>query len=119
MSEDVLSSYGPNKQIDQYLQLYRERSGKQPEQIRILDFGCGTGSLRVTLIRRGYQAYGVDIDREALAIGRQFMRTNRCDADVFSEIDERNRTGFADGFFDVIVSNQIVFTYPCQALPAR
>jgi glycine/sarcosine N-methyltransferase len=42
----------------------------KPAEGRILDIGCGTGSLAVALGREGYDATGVDLDAEMIRLAR-------------------------------------------------
>ncbi|HET6547253.1 MAG TPA: class I SAM-dependent methyltransferase [Solirubrobacter sp.] len=73
---------------------------------RVLDFGCGGGTVVRMLRRKGFDAYGVDIgspgadfgDLEASELGRQgFLRY----------YDEGAPLPFADDMFDVVISDQV------------
>jgi ubiquinone/menaquinone biosynthesis C-methylase UbiE len=82
---------------------------------RLLDFGCGDGSLVKGAVDRGYDAYGCDIE------GASFVRTRS----VLREMTEAGRLlpiglqpyrlPFEDESFDVVVSDQVfehVQNYP-------
>ncbi len=38
------------------------REGRAPSQIRVLDLGCGRGATVLSLLRQGFDAYGVEVD---------------------------------------------------------
>jgi SAM-dependent methyltransferase len=74
---------------------------------RILDFGCGAGSLVAMLRSAGFDAYGVDIrwpgwdygDLESTDLGRKR---------VLRYYEEDGGLPFPDATFDLVVSNQVL-----------
>jgi SAM-dependent methyltransferase len=78
-----------------------------PPGARVLDYGCGDGTMVRVLRRAGYDAYGVDIrwagadygDLEATELGR---------AGVLRYFDEGGPLPFPDGSFDVVISDQVL-----------
>ena len=64
--------------------------------LRVLDFGCGDGHIVKELADLGVDAYGVDIDRVALAKGGE-----RC-------LYANGRLPFPDNHFDFIYANQVL-----------
>ncbi|MDQ1284075.1 MAG: hypothetical protein QG620_423 [Patescibacteria group bacterium] len=70
-----------------------------PENIeKSLDIGCGVGS-NFSLLRG--EAYGLDIDQEALA----FCKTKGYDYLVYGDIAHNN---FQDNFFDLILCSEVL-----------
>jgi SAM-dependent methyltransferase len=73
---------------------------------KILDFGCGDGTVVRMLRARGLDAYGVDVrwpgadfgDVEASELGHEGL---------LRYYDEGGRLPFPDGMFDVIISDQV------------
>ncbi|WP_145930703.1 class I SAM-dependent methyltransferase [Acidihalobacter prosperus] len=71
------------------------------KDLKILDFGCGTGELTVILNLLGYDAYGVDLHREHLGFARILARENNVDEIKFIEGDG-DGLPFEDKSFDVV-----------------
>lgn len=98
----------PNRQILSQLEQFEARSGKKRADIKVLDFGCGRGALCVFLRRRGFDTFGVDIDVEGVEFARDFLRSTGDDPDKIGTIDESGLTKFPDGFFDFVISDQVI-----------
>lgn len=104
---------GPRKSARKYYEVdagkaaYRElvlRSGNPGT--RVLEYGCGTGSLALDLARNGADVVGIDISSVALARARK--RTKRAKLTVeFVEMDAQ-ALEFPDGSFDVVNGSGIL-----------
>jgi demethylmenaquinone methyltransferase/2-methoxy-6-polyprenyl-1,4-benzoquinol methylase len=74
---------------------------------RVLDIGCGTGSLAALIARRGAQVVGIDISSPMLVLARQKLRQAGGENLVtlremgVAELD----TVFGDAAFDAVVSS--------------
>ena len=94
--------------IDIYLfdQLLR---GRITQGMRILDAGCGDGRNLVYLMREQFNLWGIDQSPKAIEATRR-----RAAELVPSHDDERftvqpvERTSFADGMFDVVISSAVL-----------
>lgn len=87
---------------------FRAQKGLAPEEMRILDWGCGRGRTVLWLRERGYAAYGAEVDARPIENGRPLARARGLDADrVLSVIDAQSRVPFEDGFFHLIISYQV------------
>ena len=79
------------------------------EGLRVLDIGCGTGSLAVALARRGALVTGIDISPQMLDIGRRRVEQAGLDESVtltqMSAIDLDEE--FEAGSFDLITSTLV------------
>lgn len=85
----------------------------EPGSIRVLDFGCGRGTLVATLRAQGVTAYGVDVSPEYIHNGRQYFETvGIVDENLLTVLDGSGKSVFPDKFFDVIVSDQV-----CEHVP--
>lgn len=85
----------------------------------VLDYGCGGGNNACFFIEKGYKTWGVDVTPNILPLVRQNLR-ERCldpsNEDRFSIINvESPSLRFADGFFDLCVSNQVLYYLPTEA----
>jgi tellurite methyltransferase len=76
---------------------------------RVLDAGCGTGRNLVYFLRSGYEVFGVDESREAIA------QTRRLAAKLAPHLPEDNfrveaveLMSFADSTFDVVLSSAVL-----------
>ena len=69
---------------------------------RVLDLGCGYGSLSDFLRRRGYRSIGIDDGAEFIQIGHQ----------IFPQTDLRvthaERLDFQDDFFDAVILKDVM-----------
>ena len=65
---------------------------------KILEIGCGTGSVVAELGRQGYDVTGTDISREAIAYGLEKY------GDIKLQVQAAEALQFADETFDVVMS---------------
>jgi len=69
---------------------------------RVLDVGCGTGVVAITAQRRGAKVSGLDLTPELLKRARENAAV--ADADVEWNEGDAESLPFADGAFDVVLS---------------
>ncbi|MBN2052126.1 methyltransferase domain-containing protein [Candidatus Woesearchaeota archaeon] len=93
-AKDVPASSGFSEKIFDYLR----------HQSKALDIGCGFGRLSRMFVLRGYETYGIDINKNAI---EEAKRNNELDRVHFSVQDASN-TNFANDFFDGIVSQAVL-----------
>lgn len=95
-------------QIDIYLfdQLLR---GRVVPGMRVLDAGCGTGRNLVYLLREGYEVFGADEDRDAIANVRQLTArlAPQLPAGNF-RVEPIERMTFPHAFADVVLSSAVL-----------
>jgi SAM-dependent methyltransferase len=80
--------------------------GLKPAQYRVLDFGCGRGATVGKLRRRGWDAYGVDIDPRFVASGAIVIAVAGDASSALSVLDTNGRTTFKDSHFEAVISDQ-------------
>jgi len=75
-----------------------------PENIRLLDFGCGSGELLQTLRKMGFKGKleGCDVSEKMLK--EAVKRWNCGSVPPLHLIREGNQTPFAENFYDVVVA---------------
>jgi len=69
---------------------------------RILDAGCGNGRHIIFFAEQGFNAYGIDISREAIEIGREWLTQKNLKADL--RVGDIKKLPYKDGYFDVVIS---------------
>jgi SAM-dependent methyltransferase len=75
---------------------------------RIMDFGCGRGRL-VGQLRLAHQhAYGVDIDPRFIRSGALLSNLWKPRDAILSATGSQGRTIFPDGFFDAVITDQVL-----------
>jgi 2-heptyl-1-hydroxyquinolin-4(1H)-one methyltransferase len=82
-------------------------------QGRILDMGCGTGELGLTLAARGQSVTGVDLAPSAIALARR-KAAERGLAAEFLVADATELSGY-DGHFDTVVDSGLLHCLPPEA----
>ncbi|MGH9353853.1 MAG: class I SAM-dependent methyltransferase [Terriglobia bacterium] len=70
---------------------------KAPPGAKVLDVGCGAGQLVGELMRRGYEAWGVDVSEAMVGYAREHYQIDR-----FRAADIENLP-FPDGTFDAVM----------------
>lgn len=77
------------------------------ERSKILDVGCGTGSMSLELARSGHDVLGLDIDEERVGIAKRTMREDpspkRPGSLEYQVADFREWSGPAEEEYDVII----------------
>lgn len=100
-------------QTDDSVNLFRhlenlaQLSGRDITSMRVLDFGCGRGEFVGYLRSKGIQAYGVEIDEKLLAGGAVLDSLYRDERPLLTLVGADGNVGFPDGYFDLIVANQV------------
>ncbi len=102
-----------------------ENSDNRADPIRILDVGCGDGlfikylveTLSVTCPERNFEIFGMDVHDHGVQVPGYWAETLKTLTEAFPSIDWRERLKlvsvadpwpFPDGFFDVVISNQVL-----------
>ena len=74
---------------------------------RILDLGCGTGRHAVMLAREGFEVHGMDASPEGIRLARAWLGKEGLKA-TLRVASCYEQFPFADGFFDAVVSVQVI-----------
>jgi SAM-dependent methyltransferase len=107
LTEDDLCG-DPDAALVDFLQSDADAKGISRPAYHVLDFGCARGKSVALLRKRGWLAFGIDIDPRFIASGALVTSMAKGDLPILSEPDERGRTIFDSGFFDAIVSDQVL-----------
>ena len=90
-------------------------SGKKQ---KILDCGCGPGSLAIYLSKRlGRRTYGVDISKAGVQLAEKMAEKENAVC-TFEVADIENRIPFPDDFFDLVIMHEVIehLVYPEKAI---
>jgi 2-polyprenyl-3-methyl-5-hydroxy-6-metoxy-1,4-benzoquinol methylase len=86
----------------------RFRGERSPDQVSILDYGCGNGYFTIAIACLGYKIDGVDIDLSSIEFAR---KKNPFDNAKFYQIGE-GKNSLAEVFegkkYDVVVSSEVL-----------
>lgn len=75
----------------------------------ILEFGCGTGCMiTLPLLDAGYDAYGIDLDRNSIEYGQRVLLENGFDPSRIQVAD----IGRIDRLYDVIIASEVLEHIP-------
>lgn len=108
LREEQVRSYQIAPMIVAQIEKWRAARGLTPEQVRVLDYGCGRGRTVFKLREAGYDAYGVDVDARPIENGRVLARARGLDAEqVLSVLDAEGRAVHPEHFFDFTTSFQV------------
>jgi SAM-dependent methyltransferase len=90
------------------LDAYVAKTGKPRSEIAVLDFGCGRGEAVGWLRKRGWRAFGVEVDSRFVSAGALVSAMANDTHPVLVTASPDGRVPFPDGFFDVILSLQVL-----------
>ncbi|HEX7708488.1 MAG TPA: methyltransferase domain-containing protein [Thermoanaerobaculia bacterium] len=109
LTEEEIQQYSLRPEILAALKDCCNWFGVSPSALRILDFGCGRGVAVAKLLEFGFGAYGVDVDTEPLGNGYRALRERGfLPEQRLRLVAGDGRTPFDDGFFHLIVSDQVL-----------
>ena len=92
------------KRADTFLNTLRAIGKKLPEQMTVLDLGCGNGSMVMQLVFDGHDAYGCDFQYKQGPYVEQLSQENRI---RIIDPDGEYRLPFDDQSMDLVVSDQV------------
>jgi len=85
---------------------------------RVLDYGCGSGNNSIFFIQKGYEVWGVDVAKNTPNLIKRNFQLHHIDTNLlknFSIISpDSTSLPFEDGFFDFIISNQVLYYLPSE-----
>ena len=70
---------------------------------RVLEIGCGTGESTVTLAEQGAKVTGIDVDPDALAVGRERVKRYGLDAEFILANATEAAASLAGQQFDIVI----------------
>ncbi len=100
--EERIRRIGPDKFLGKIHHSWAQRIIKLIEGRRILEVGCGYGFLTDTLRKKGFEVYGIDLDQEAIDVGRSLYPQ----ADI--RIGDAYHLPFTDNSFDAVIFHEVL-----------
>lgn len=96
-------------------EIHKQFTYRMPEDIKVLDIGCGPGFFSIILAELGYQVTAVDYTEAMIGQAKQ-NAGNLADDICFLQMDAQDLQ-FADCSFDVVVSRNLTWNleHPKQA----
>ena len=101
------TAYSPLWFRQHYIEQMIESAGV-PRDSTILDVGCGPGRLVLSLLKKGYRVWGVDISSSMIDEATELVRGNGFPGFDQLAVGDIEALGFDKGFFDVVVASGVI-----------
>ncbi|NFN92761.1 class I SAM-dependent methyltransferase [Clostridium botulinum] len=85
----------------------RNYYNRNRKNIRILDFGCGTGAVTWYLAREGFDAYGFDGSETAINKAKIRIKEENVSADL--RVADAGMLPYNDGSFDSVIDSAVIY----------
>ena len=109
LAPDDVAGYQPHTEILRYITDADKADTTQLKDLKILDWGCGRGRLVAYLLERSANAYGVDVNFDTTnQASAYFDQQGWNSADRLRTLYDGSKTNFPDGYFDVIISDNVL-----------
>lgn len=79
-------------------------------KLDVLDVGCGTGEISLLMARMGHNVTGIDISEKMMQ--QAVSKAREAGLAIDFRPGDAERTGFADGSFDVVICRFLLWTLP-------
>ena len=86
---------------------------------RLLDVGCGTGSLITQLALRGYEVHGVDMSEECVTRTRENLRLFVPENQIDIKKGSAEKIDYPDGHFDIVIAAEVLEHVENDSLAVR
>ncbi len=104
----------PNEELCRFMgRNFFSRPPSERSAIRVLETGCGSGANLWMLAREGFEAHGIDISEQSVALARQMLDSYACSAQL--KIGDMTELPYQEGYFDAVVD---VFASYCLSSAA-
>jgi SAM-dependent methyltransferase len=108
-SQPIGEPVAPPDYVVSFLEHARSARGATTGNARVLDIGCGRGDTVASLLARGWDAWGVDVNEQYVEIGRRYLRQQGHDP---ARLQVGDPYPLDDGAFDLIFSDQVIEHVP-------
>lgn len=102
---DVFNKNGYKRIVDEFMK-YISSLRKEKEKLKVIDFGCGTGSFTSKFLNCGFELYGLDIATNCISYAKKKY------PDIQFEVGDMEYTQYPDETFDVIFLTGVLHHFP-------
>jgi len=88
---------------------------KDRKNIKLLDFGCGTGAVTWYAAREGFDAYGFDGSETAIKKARIRMKEENICSDLI--VADAGKLPYDNEFFDGIIDSAVIYANKIELIP--
>lgn len=88
---------------------------KHREDVRLLDFGCGTGAVSWYIAREGFNTYGFDGSQTAIKKAKIRMEEEEVCADLI--VADAGKLPYDDELFDGIIDSAVIYANKLEKIP--
>ena len=106
--DDPGHGFTSDRQREAWLDLLARLTGRAPQ--RVLDVGCGTGSLALCFAELGHVVSGVDLSPEMIRQARR--KAERALQQVDYRVGDAASLDLADETFDLVVARHVIWNLP-------
>ncbi|MHC1682469.1 MAG: class I SAM-dependent methyltransferase [Clostridiaceae bacterium] len=84
--------------------------------VRLLDFGCGTGAVSWYIAREGFDAYGFDGSETAIKKAKNRMKEENVGANLI--VADAGNLPYDDEFFDGVIDSAVIYANNLEQIPS-
>lgn len=88
--------------------LLQSLEGIPKEEVRILDYGCGTGVLGIALASLGYQVAGFDLSDAGIEVAKTAAKKAKVDQQTEFVVANAQQLPFQDNSFDLVIGKAVL-----------
>ena len=99
--------YSPLAQRQKYIENMVEEV-RTPRGAKVLDVGCGPGELVLSLLRKGYDALGVDISPGMVEEASRTIQESGFPQFSGVSVGDIEKLNFSDGEFDIVIASGVI-----------
>jgi SAM-dependent methyltransferase len=87
-----------------------EKFFKEHDVMKVLDVGCGAGRHTYLLAEAGFDVYGFDISKKALAINKDILKKHKVGA-TLRQLDMKKQWPYKNNFFDAVFASRAMYQF--------
>lgn len=110
----IFERFGPYRALQQeILDVVRAAAGaRHPQEIRVLDIGCGPGNFSLLLANAGFSVIGVDAYEPLVTLAQEKRRAQHLPNLAFKCVNVGHTAAFPAARFDQILNVHFLYAHP-------